>query len=89
MKAEDIKMNDMTEEKADVYIKIVGPGLVVNSPGIVVKEALESLGFSVQCEDWDGLDQAHCRTMSAISDYRERNQMMKIQIKVVACPWGG
>ena len=74
-----------------VGIKLVGPGLLVNGPGMVVRQALIDAGYSVACDDWPGLDQAQEAGITAaqVIANKERNADIQIDMQVTACPWGG
>lgn len=73
-------------------IKIIGPGLVVNTPAAIVFKALTEAGYSVQMEEFDGqFDGERDKDNwpeSELCNLQERNKDWSIKIDVSPLPWG-
>jgi hypothetical protein len=70
-------------------IKIIGPGLVVNGPGVVIRNALVAAGYQVQLAEWIGLDQWPGTWEERQKIAAQLQRGMKVELIVDPLPWGG
>ncbi len=74
---------------SDVKIRIIGPGLVVNGPALIVLKALKDAGYKIDCEDWDGLKQWTGTDAQNLTFAASVASGMSINVSVEPYPWGG
>lgn len=74
-----------------MIINIIGPGLLVNGPALIVLQALRECGFNVECEDWAGLNQWQVgqEITPPIAEHIIKHNDIDIKVVVKPQPWGG
>lgn len=75
-----------------VDVDIIGPGLVVNGPALLILRGLRDLGYKVECQEWLGFDQWKdgSKSNQELEDFaKKRATDITVRVNVKPMPWGG